>query len=71
MVEGVVYFDRTKDLEMREKLIAEKKALIEKEKKTPGVAQPTVAGTPILPTEDDLDGHFHSDTPRRFQRKEN
>lgn len=71
MIEGVVYFDRAKDLEMRDKLAAEKKALIEKEKKTPGVAQPTVAGPAIFPTEDDLDGHFHSGTPRKIQRKEN
>jgi imidazolonepropionase-like amidohydrolase len=70
MIEGEVYFDRKKDLEMREKLTAEKKALIEKEKRTPGVAQPTQAGAPIFPTwaDDELDGHFHSGTPRKIKR---
>lgn len=70
MIEGQVYFDRKQDLEMREKLTAEKKALIEKEKRMPGVAQPTQAGPPIFPTwaDDELDGHFHSGTPRKIKR---
>jgi imidazolonepropionase-like amidohydrolase len=60
MIEGVVYFDRKKDLEMREQLVKEKKALIEKERRTPGVTQPTQA-TPITPTwaEEEEDGHPH------------
>ena len=61
MIEGEVYFDRKLDLEMREKLAQEKKMLIEKEKKTPGERQPTVAPAPPTPaiTEEDLDGHLH------------
>ena len=61
MIEGEVYFDRKLDLEMREKLAKEKKLLIEKEKKTPGERQPTVAPAPPTPaiTEEDLDGHLH------------
>lgn len=70
MIEGQVYFDRKKDLEMREQLAKEKKALIEKERRTPGVVQPTQQGPGIIPTfsEDDLDGHFHSGTPRRIKQ---
>lgn len=61
MIEGEVYFDRKLDLEMREKLTKEKKLLIEKEKKTPGERQPTVAPTPPTPAlmEEDLDEHLH------------
>ena len=60
MIEGVVYFDRKQDLEMREKVAKEKKELIEKERRTPGVAQPTTTPQPIIPTwaeEDELDPH--------------
>jgi imidazolonepropionase-like amidohydrolase len=62
MIEGEVYFDRKKDLEMRELMAKEKKALIEKEKETPGVVQPTQPTQPVIPTleEDDLDGHIHN-----------
>ncbi len=61
MIEGEVYFDRKKDLEMREKLAKEKKDLIEREKKVPTQPQPTQTGPAIIPTltEDDLDGHPH------------
>ncbi len=60
MIEGVVYFDRKKDLEMREVIAKEKKELIEKERRTPGVAQPTTTPQPIIPTwaeEDEYDPH--------------
>jgi imidazolonepropionase-like amidohydrolase len=59
MIEGEIYFDRKKDLEMREQLAKEKKALIEKEKKSPGQVQPIQPAPTILPTltEDDLDEH--------------
>ncbi len=60
MIEGVVYFDRKQDLEMREKVAKEKKELIEKERRTPGVAQPTTTPQPIIPTwaeEEELDPH--------------
>lgn len=65
LIEGTVYFDRKKDLEMREQLAKEKKALIEKERRTPGVAQPTQP-TPITPSwaEDDDDPHPHGATER-------
>lgn len=61
MIEGEIYFDRKKDLEMREQLAKEKKALIEKEKKSPGQMQPTQPLPTVIPTlsEDDLDGHLH------------
>lgn len=61
MIEGVVYFDRKQDLEMREKVAKEKKELIEKERRTPGVAQPTTAPQPIIPTwaEEENDPHTH------------
>jgi hypothetical protein len=67
MIEGEIYFDRKQDLEMRDKLAKEKKALIEKEKKAPGERQPTQPA-PMLPptlTEDDLDGHFHDGRKKR------
>lgn len=69
LIEGAVYFDRKKDLEMRAQIAKEKKELIEKERRTPGVAQPTQA-VPFTPAwaEDDLDGHFHRDTPRRIKQ---
>ncbi|MBP6823030.1 MAG: amidohydrolase [Acidobacteria bacterium] len=59
MIEGVVYFDRKADLANREKLSAEKKALIEKERRTPGVAQPTTTPQPVIPTwaEEEDDPH--------------
>ncbi len=68
MIEGVIYFDRKNDLEMREILAKEKKALIEKEKKAPGQVQPTQTAPTIIPTltEDDLDGHLH-DGKRRVK----
>ncbi len=61
MIEGVVYFDRKQDLERREKVAKEKKELIEKERRTPGVAQPTTAPQPIIPTwaEEENDPHTH------------
>ncbi len=61
MIEGEVFFDRKKDLEMRDKIAKEKKELIEREKKLPGAVQPTQPAQMIIPTltEDDLDGHFH------------
>ncbi|MFN0119106.1 MAG: amidohydrolase [Blastocatellia bacterium] len=64
MIEGQVFFDRKKDLEMRDLLAKEKKDLIEKEKKMPADRQPTQ--TPAVfafPTwaDDDMDDHF----PRR------
>lgn len=61
MIEGVVYFDRKQDLEMREKVAKEKKELIEKERRTPGVAQPTTTPQPIIPTwaEEENDPHTH------------
>ncbi|MDX2031311.1 MAG: amidohydrolase [Blastocatellia bacterium] len=67
MIEGVTYFDRKKDLENRELMAKEKKALVEKEKKTPGVVQPTQAGPLAIPTisEDDLDGHLHGGKAQR------
>lgn len=70
MIEGVTYFDRKKDLEMREQIAKEKKALIEKERRTPGVAQPVQAApfTPTWAEDDDLDGHFHNNTPRRIKK---
>ena len=58
-IEGEVYFDRKKDLEMREKLAKEKKDLIEREKRMPGVVQPTLPQPPTIPTEDEWDGHPH------------
>ena len=61
MIEGEVFFDRKKDLAMRDKIAKEKKELIEREKKLPGAVQPTQPAQMIIPTltEDDLDGHFH------------
>jgi imidazolonepropionase-like amidohydrolase len=58
MIEGEVFFDRKKDLEMRDKIAKEKKELIEREKKLPGAVQPTQPAQMIIPTltEDDLDG---------------
>ena len=69
MIEGEVYFDRKKDLEMREKLAKEKKDLIEREKKAPTQAQPTQPAQQVIPTlaEDDLDGHLHG-YPRRIKQ---
>ena len=65
MIEGVTYFDRKKDLEMREQLAKEKKALIEKERRTPGVAQPT-QNVPFTPTwaEEEEDAHPHNTSSR-------
>ncbi len=60
MIEGVVYFDRKKDLENRAVVAKEKKELIEKERRTPGVAQPTTPPQPVIPTwaeEEELDPH--------------
>lgn len=60
MIEGVVYFDRKKDLENRAVIAKEKKELIEKERRTPGVAQPTTQPQPVIPTwaeEEELDPH--------------
>jgi len=64
MIEGEVYFDRNKDLAVREQIAKEKKALIEKEKKTPGVVQPTQPAQPVIPTEVEDD---HS--PRIIKRR--
>jgi hypothetical protein len=38
LIEGEVFFDRKNDLVMREKLAAEKRALIERERRNPGAA---------------------------------
>jgi imidazolonepropionase-like amidohydrolase len=59
MIEGEIYFDRTKDLVMRESLAKEKKALIEKEKKTGGAPQPTAMPVPPTPTQAEWDAHPH------------
>jgi len=60
LIEGEVFFDRKQDLARRETLIKEKRALIEREKKAPGQAQPTQAGARQFPTlSEDLDEHLH------------
>lgn len=60
MIEGEIYFDRKKDVEMREKLAKEKKDLIEKEKRVPGVSQPTNPSLPIPTIADEaFDDHIH------------
>lgn len=61
LIEGEVFFDRKKDLETRERLAREKRALIERERRQPGQPQPTQPGREQAPTisEDDLDGHLH------------
>jgi imidazolonepropionase-like amidohydrolase len=64
MIEGEVYFDRKQDLAMREQIAKEKKSLIEKEKKTPGVVQPTQPAQLVIPTEVEDD---HS--PRIIKRR--
>jgi imidazolonepropionase-like amidohydrolase len=58
-IEGEVFFDRKKDLAMREQLAKEKKALIEKEKKQPGVQQPTQTPPVAFPTDEDYVDHPH------------
>jgi hypothetical protein len=70
MIEGEVFFDRKKDIEMRPLLAKEKKDLIEKERRTPGVAQPTVQQQPVIPTlsEEEIDGHLHRNTPRKIKQ---
>ncbi|MFN7930530.1 MAG: amidohydrolase family protein [Blastocatellia bacterium] len=55
MIEGEIYFDRKLDLERRDKIAKEKRELIEREKRMPGVAQPTLPQPPTIPTEDDDD----------------
>ena len=63
LIEGEVYFDRQADLKRRETLAKEKRELIERERKTPPQAQPTLpipTATPSL-TEEDLDGHPHQE----------
>ncbi len=67
MIEGEVYFDRRADLQMREKLVKEKKDLIEREKRMPGQRQPTQPDPTVIPTisEDDLDGHIHPSSRRK------
>jgi imidazolonepropionase-like amidohydrolase len=64
MIEGEVYFDRKQDLAVREQIAKEKKSLIEKEKKTPGVVQPTQPAQLVIPTEVEDD---HS--PRIINRR--
>ncbi|MFM8393692.1 MAG: amidohydrolase family protein [Acidobacteriota bacterium] len=61
LIEGEVFFDRKNDLVMRDKLAAEKRALIERERRSPGQPQPTQSRPIQAPTisEDDLDGHLH------------
>ena len=59
MIEGEIYFDRAKDLTMRETLVKEKKALIEKEKKNGGAPQPTSMPVPPTPTQAEWDAHPH------------
>lgn len=58
LIEGEVYFDRKKDLELREKIAKEKKDLIEREKRMPGVAQPTLPQPPTIPTDEEWDDHL-------------
>lgn len=58
MIEGEIYFDRAKDLEMRDKLATQKKELLDKDKKTPVAPQPTSAPLPT-PTFDVFDDHPH------------
>ncbi len=66
MIEGEIYFDRKQDLVQREQIAKEKKALIEKEKKTPGVVQPTQPLPFAFPTDlDEGDGHMHSGLPQK------
>lgn len=60
LIEGEVFFDRREDLARRETLLKEKRALIEREKKSPAQAQPTQPGGRPLPTlSEDLDEHLH------------
>ena len=61
LIEGEVFFDRKDDLVRREKLAAEKRALIERERRNPSQPQPTQPRPAQRPTisEDDLDGHLH------------
>ena len=59
MIEGEIYFDRAKDLTMREELAKEKKALIEKEKKNGGAPQPMVMPAPPTPAQLEWDAHPH------------
>ena len=59
MIEGEIYFDRAKDLTMREALVKEKKALIEKEKKTGGAPQPMNMPAPPTPAQVEWDSHPH------------
>ncbi|MFN0112707.1 MAG: amidohydrolase [Blastocatellia bacterium] len=68
MIEGVVYFDRKADLANREKLNAEKKALIEKERRTPGVAQPTTTPQPVIPTWAEEEDHPHGAPVRKIKQ---
>lgn len=68
MIEGVTYFDRKQDLEMREKLAAEKKALIEKERRTPGVAQPTTQQQPVIPTWAEEEDDPHGASVRKIRQ---
>lgn len=71
MIEGEVFFDRKKDIEMRPLLAKEKKDLIEKERRTPGVAQPTVQQQPVIPTlsEEEIDDHSsHGKPVRKIKR---
>lgn len=61
LVEGEILFDRKADLQRREAVAKEKKALIEAERRTPGQAQPSqqMQTPPPTLTEEDLDGHRH------------
>ncbi|MEY4167932.1 MAG: hypothetical protein RIR52_1756 [Acidobacteriota bacterium] len=61
LIEGEVFFDRKDDLVRRERLAAEKRALIERERRNPSQPQPTQPRPAQRPTisEDDLDGHLH------------
>ncbi len=59
MIEGEIYFDRTKDVELREALVKEKKALIEKEKKVGGTPQPMTLPAPPTPAQAEWDAHPH------------
>ena len=70
MIEGVVYFDRTQDLQKRDLIAKEKKDLIEKEKKLNLPSQPVQASPAFIPTlsEDDLDGHIHGKMKGRKER---
>lgn len=60
-VEGEILFDREKDIQRRDAIAKEKKALIEAERRTAGQQQPSqqMETPPPTLTEEELDGHRH------------